>query len=62
MELQRKLNGVSGAGLVVDGDFGPRTEQAVRNFQAFFQLGVDGIVGPKTWGMVDYCAAIRGIR
>jgi len=62
MELQRKLNGVSGAGLVVDGDFGPRTEQAVRNFQAFFKLGTDGIVGPKTWGMLDYCAALRGIR
>lgn len=62
MELQRKLNGVSGAGLATDGDFGPRTEQAVKNFQAFFKLGVDGIVGPKTWGMLDYCAALRGIR
>lgn len=62
MELQRKLNGVSGAGLVVDGDFGPRTDQAVRNFQSFFKLGTDGIVGPKTWGMLDYCAALKGIR
>lgn len=62
MELQRKLNGVTGAGLVVDGDFGPRTDTAVRNFQSFFKLGTDGIVGPKTWGMLDYCAALKGIR
>jgi hypothetical protein len=62
LELQRKLNGVAGTRLAQDGIFGAKTDRAVRNFQAFFKLGVDGIVGPKTWGMLDYCAAIRGIR
>lgn len=62
MELQRKLNGVAGQGLVVDGSFGPRTDQAVRNFQTFFNLGTDGIVGPKTWGALDYFASLKGVR
>jgi peptidoglycan hydrolase-like protein with peptidoglycan-binding domain len=33
----------------VDGDFGPRTETAVINFQKDLELTTDGIVGPLTW-------------
>ncbi|HSP38889.1 MAG TPA: peptidoglycan-binding protein [Frankiaceae bacterium] len=33
----------------VDGVFGPRTEQSVREFQRGQGLTVDGIVGPQTW-------------
>ncbi len=47
--LQGLLNRVANAGLAEDGIFGPRTESAVRQFQASRRLEVDGIVGPKTW-------------
>lgn len=33
----------------VDGSFGSSTESAVRSYQQYNKLGVDGIVGPNTW-------------
>jgi len=41
-EVQKAL------GAQVDGFFGPKTEQAVKDFQTANSLDVDGIVGPRT--------------
>ncbi|TCO64397.1 peptidoglycan-binding domain-containing protein [Actinocrispum wychmicini] len=51
-ELQRILNAwyPSLPPLVVDGDFGPKTDERVRYMQQRAGLAVDGIVGPQTWG------------
>lgn len=46
-DLQAALNR-HGAGLFIDGDFGPLTEAALMDFQRQFGLVVDGIAGPKT--------------
>ena len=46
--LQRRLAGTGFASGPIDGRYGPRTEQAVRSFQAAHGLGVDGIAGPLT--------------
>jgi murein DD-endopeptidase MepM/ murein hydrolase activator NlpD len=42
-DIQRSL------GVAADGIFGPKTESAVRAYQAKNGLLVDGIVGPRTW-------------
>jgi len=47
--LQQILTDFGYSSDAVDGDFGPKTEKAVKEFQADFSLVVDGIVGPKTW-------------
>ena len=47
--LQRALRRTPNPGLVVDGVFGPATENAVKEFQQGAGLVVDGIVGPQTW-------------
>jgi len=35
--------------LVIDGDFGVKTEATVEEFQRFYALLVDGVAGPRTW-------------
>jgi hypothetical protein len=47
--LQRLLNSLGHNSGVVDGEFGPKTLAAVKSFQRAEGLGVDGVVGPKTW-------------
>lgn len=47
-QLQRKL-----AATGADGVFGGKTEAAVRVFQRDHELVPDGIVGPKTWAVLD---------
>jgi putative chitinase len=46
--LQTKLN-AAGYQVGTDGDFGPGTEAAVKQFQTAKGLPTDGIVGPRTW-------------
>ena len=50
--LQILLNKYNAAALSEDGDFGAATAAAVQNYQRDRKLGVDGIVGTKTWGQL----------
>ena len=45
--LQQRLNEL-GAGIAVDGSFGPGTKNAVLAFQGRSRIGFDGVVGPTT--------------
>ncbi len=40
----------------VNGIFGPKTETAVKDLQRLNELTVDGIVGPRTWAVVNTLA------
>lgn len=48
-KLQTILN-QHGYGLAVDGIFGEKTRAAVRDYQKWYNLKLDGIAGPETWG------------
>ncbi len=50
--LQQRLNG-HGHTVAEDGDFGPNTASAVKQFQASRNLQVDGIVGFQTWAALE---------
>lgn len=51
-DLQKRLNSI-GYALRVDGDFGPATARAVRDFQRDRGLVVDGVAGPVTLSVLD---------
>ena len=57
--LQRKLTWHGFSPGPIDGHLGQRTLSAVRNFQAFNGLVVDGVVGPQTWRALDRGAQTR---
>lgn len=52
-DLQYKLRKVLNISLSVDGDYGPSTSRAVRQFQYSHGLSVDGIAGTKTLGQLN---------
>lgn len=41
---------------VVDGKLGPKTKEAIKEFQQRNNLEVDGKVGPKTWALLKSAA------
>lgn len=47
--LQLFLNKYIGSRLIIDCDFGPRTAEALANFQMRYNLEIDSICGVKTW-------------
>jgi cell wall-associated NlpC family hydrolase len=55
--LQSQLN-ARGASIAVDGSFGPATTKAVRALQSAAGIGVDAVVGPKTWNALYGSASI----
>ena len=51
-KLQEELN-KNGYNLSVDGQFGSKTQSAVKSYQESKGLTVDGIVGTNTWGALN---------
>jgi peptidoglycan hydrolase-like protein with peptidoglycan-binding domain len=51
--LQSRMSAVGFDTGGVDGRFGAKTETAVKKLQQNFNLTVDGVVGPRTWDVVD---------
>lgn len=51
-ELQTDLNTLTYQTGIVDGEFGPKTAKAVKEFQTSHKLISDGIVGKNTWARI----------
>ncbi|WP_052441057.1 peptidoglycan-binding domain-containing protein [Streptacidiphilus anmyonensis] len=62
--VQDAINWSVDAGLALDGDFGPATYKAVRNFQGIASLKIDGEVGPLTgtdiWAAIQDQISVKG--
>lgn len=55
--VQRAFNAYAGTKLTVDGVYGTNTKTAVQNFQRFWRLPVDGVVGRQTGGTIEFMVA-----
>jgi peptidoglycan hydrolase-like protein with peptidoglycan-binding domain len=51
--IQKALKNLGLYSGVVDGKIGPKTKEAIREFQRKNNLTVDGKVGPKTWELLQ---------
>lgn len=51
-EIQLALK-LAGYAVTMDGDYGPKTQEAVKQFQRSRGVGADGIVGPKTMALLQ---------
>lgn len=50
IRVQKAVNALGYSPILIeDGDFGTKTDRAVRWYQAMNKLEVDGVVGPATW-------------
>ena len=58
--LQNALTVRSPYAVAIDGEFGPGTENAVKEFQGGAGLDADGVVGPDTWGQLYVYVVQRG--
>jgi putative chitinase len=61
-QMQRMLKAAGFNPGPLDGIFGPKTQAAVKAFQQAKGIGVDGIVGPQTWGKLDGGGLREGSR
>ncbi len=57
--MQSVISFKAGGNITIDGDFGPKTELRVRDLQAFFGLVIDGLVGKRTWALIDALSAVK---
>lgn len=55
--LQLFLNKYSNSRLIVDCEYGPKTKEAVMNFQIKYNLEIDGITGSETWTKIYFIMA-----
>jgi hypothetical protein len=61
-KLQENLQKLGFYSSQIDGQFGPRTKQAVIAFQKSQQLTADGIVGERTWAKLKEALQVNNPR